>query len=106
MEKSKKSVKVSGKNAKGDSVSFEAEMLLVAVGRMPYLEGLGLEPGRHALVADDPARLAGAVADVLVDDDLARRLAAEGGRHARERFGWDDIGRRFVDALVAQTQAR
>lgn len=43
MEKGKKSVKVSGKNAKGDDVSFEAEMLLVAVGRMPYLEGLGLE---------------------------------------------------------------
>ncbi|HMO79238.1 MAG TPA: dihydrolipoyl dehydrogenase [Pyrinomonadaceae bacterium] len=43
MEKSKKGVKVSGKNAKGDDVSFEAEMLLVAVGRMPYLEGLGLE---------------------------------------------------------------
>jgi dihydrolipoamide dehydrogenase len=42
-EKSKKGVKVSGKNAKGDDVSFEAEMLLVAVGRMPYLEKLGLE---------------------------------------------------------------
>ena len=43
MEKSKKGVKVSGKNAKGDPVTLEAEMLLVAVGRMPYLEGLGLE---------------------------------------------------------------
>jgi dihydrolipoamide dehydrogenase len=43
LEKSKKGVKVSGKNAKGDDVSFEAEMLLVAVGRMPYLERLGLE---------------------------------------------------------------
>jgi dihydrolipoamide dehydrogenase len=43
MEKNKKGVKVSGKNAKGDAVSLEAEMLLVAVGRMPYLEGLGLE---------------------------------------------------------------
>ena len=43
MEKSKKGVKVSGKNAKGDDVSFEAEVLLVAVGRMPYIENLGLE---------------------------------------------------------------
>ncbi len=43
MEKSKKGVKVSGKNAKGDTVTLEAEMLLVAVGRMAYLEGLGLE---------------------------------------------------------------
>lgn len=43
MEKGKKSVKVSGKDAKGNDVSLEAEMLLVAVGRMPYLQGLGLE---------------------------------------------------------------
>jgi dihydrolipoamide dehydrogenase len=43
MTKSKSGVKVSGKNSKGADVSFEAEMLLVAVGRMPYLEGLGLE---------------------------------------------------------------
>ena len=43
MEKSKKGVKVSGKNSKGADVSFEAEMLLVAVGRMPFIEGLGLE---------------------------------------------------------------
>jgi len=43
LEKNKKGVRVSGKNAKGDDVSFEAEMLLVAVGRMPYLEKLGLD---------------------------------------------------------------
>ena len=43
LEKNKKGVKVSGKNAKGEDVSFEAEVLLVAVGRMPYIENLGLE---------------------------------------------------------------
>jgi dihydrolipoamide dehydrogenase len=43
LEKNKKGVKVSGKNAKGDTVTLEAEMLLVAVGRMPYIDGLGLE---------------------------------------------------------------
>jgi dihydrolipoamide dehydrogenase len=43
MEKGKKAVKVSGKDAKGNAVNLEAEMLLVAVGRMPYLQGLGLE---------------------------------------------------------------
>ncbi|HEY3579445.1 MAG TPA: dihydrolipoyl dehydrogenase [Pyrinomonadaceae bacterium] len=42
MEKTATGVKVSGKNAKGD-VALEAEMLLVAVGRMPYTQGLGLE---------------------------------------------------------------
>lgn len=43
MEKTKKSVKVSGKDSKGTDVNLEAEMLLVAVGRMAYLDGLGLE---------------------------------------------------------------
>ena len=37
LEKTKKSVKVSGKDAKGKDISLEAEMLLVAIGRMPYL---------------------------------------------------------------------
>jgi dihydrolipoamide dehydrogenase len=43
LEKTKKGIKVSGKNAKGDPIALEAEMLLVAVGRMPSIEGLGLE---------------------------------------------------------------
>ena len=43
MEKTPTSVKVKGKNAKGEDVTLEAEMLLVAVGRMPYTQGLGLE---------------------------------------------------------------
>ena len=43
LEKTKKSVKVSGKDSKGKDISLEAEMLLVAIGRMPYLENLGLE---------------------------------------------------------------
>jgi dihydrolipoamide dehydrogenase len=43
MEKTENSVKVSGKDSKEKEVALEAEMLLVAVGRMPYLENLGLE---------------------------------------------------------------
>ncbi len=43
LDKSKKGVKVSGKDAKGKDVLLEAEMLLVAIGRMPYIENLGLE---------------------------------------------------------------
>ncbi len=43
LTKSKSGVKATGKNDKGADVFFEAEMFLVAVGRMPYLENLGLE---------------------------------------------------------------
>ena len=43
MEKTDAGIVVVGKDAKGAEVRLEAEMFLVAVGRMPYLEGLGLE---------------------------------------------------------------
>ncbi len=43
LEKTETGVRVTGKTSKGEAVSLEAEMLLVAVGRMPYTEGLGLE---------------------------------------------------------------
>ena len=43
LEKTDNGVVVTGKTSKGEEVKLEAEMLLVAVGRMPYTEGLGLE---------------------------------------------------------------
>lgn len=43
LEKTETGVRVTGKTSKGDAVVLEAEMLLVAVGRMPFTEGLGLE---------------------------------------------------------------
>ncbi|HEY0003758.1 MAG TPA: dihydrolipoyl dehydrogenase [Pyrinomonadaceae bacterium] len=43
MEKTETGVRLTGKDAAGKEVKLEAEMLLVAVGRMPYLQGLGLE---------------------------------------------------------------
>src|SRR5688500_6075355 len=43
LEKTDSGVRVTGKTSKGEEVKLEAEMMLVAVGRMPYTEGLGLE---------------------------------------------------------------
>src|SRR2546425_683749 len=43
LEKTDTSVIVTGKTSKGEDVRLEAEMLLVAVGRMPFTQGLGLE---------------------------------------------------------------
>ncbi len=43
LEKTDSGVVVTGKTSKSEDVRLEAEMLLVAVGRMPYTEGLGLE---------------------------------------------------------------
>src|SRR5436189_3844003 len=43
LEKTDSGVIVTGKTSKGEDVKLEAEMLLVAVGRMPFTQGLGLE---------------------------------------------------------------
>ncbi|MFN2529965.1 MAG: dihydrolipoyl dehydrogenase [Pyrinomonadaceae bacterium] len=43
LEKTETGVRASGKTAKGESITLEAQMILVAVGRMPFTEGLGLE---------------------------------------------------------------
>src|SRR5207302_5297435 len=43
LEKTDTGVVVTGKTSKGEDVRLEAEMLLVAVGRMPFTQGLGLE---------------------------------------------------------------
>jgi dihydrolipoamide dehydrogenase len=43
LERTDNGLVVTGKTSKGEAVRLEAEMLLVAVGRMPYTEGLGLE---------------------------------------------------------------
>jgi glycosyltransferase involved in cell wall biosynthesis len=72
------------------------------------LEGLDVSDGVEALVADDPVSFANSVVRLLTDDELAGRLAAAGGEHARTRFSWVVVGRHFVDALQAlvQMQAR
>jgi glycosyltransferase involved in cell wall biosynthesis len=69
------------------------------VGTTVGLAGLGVVPGRHALVADDPSAFAEAVVALLADDGLATRLAAA-GRELAERFSWGAIGERFVDRLL------
>jgi len=88
MEKTKSGVKVSGKNAKGETVTLEAEMLLVAVGRMPYLEGLGLEntkvkvSDRGMVEANEYCETAEpgiyAIGDVLPTAQLAHLASDEG----------------------------
>jgi len=78
------------------------------VGTTIGLDGLAIQPGVHALLVDDAPSFAASVVDLLVDDDLAARLARAGGEHARSRFSWDAIGRQFVDTMLSllQRQAR
>jgi len=87
MEQTDTGVVVTGKNAKGEDVRLEAEMLLVAVGRMPYLEGLGIEGTkvkveRGFVQVDEFCRTGEpnvwAIGDVIATPALAHLASKEG----------------------------
>ncbi len=87
VERTDAGVRVTGKDAKGGDVSLEAEMLLVAVGRMPFIEGLGLEGTkikveRGAIQVDEFCRTGEpgvyAIGDVIPTPWLAHLASKEG----------------------------
>jgi dihydrolipoamide dehydrogenase len=87
VERTDAGVKVTGKDAKGGDVALEAEMLLVAVGRMPYLEGLGIEGTqikveRGSIQVDEFCRTGEpgvyAIGDVIPTPWLAHLASKEG----------------------------
>lgn len=99
LEKTDQGVVLNGKTSKGESVKLEAEKLLVAVGRAPYTEGLGLEGTKiklergyvqvdENLRTDEPGIYA--IGDVINTPWLAHVASKEGifvveqiaGRHA------------------------
>ena len=67
-------------------------------------EGLPVTAGRHIIIADDPARFAGAVVDLIRDDDLRRRLESEARRLVVERYDWSIVARELESALLASVQ--
>jgi glycosyltransferase involved in cell wall biosynthesis len=69
------------------------------IGTSVGLAGVGIEDGVQARVVDDAEAFAEAVAGVLRSDELAGRLGQAGRRHVETHFGWDRIGRRFVDTV-------
>jgi glycosyltransferase involved in cell wall biosynthesis len=64
------------------------------------VQGLGLEAGRHVLVADSAHEFAMATVELLGRPELRDRLASAGRRVVRERYDWRGIGRRFNDLVM------
>jgi len=54
--------------------------------------GLGLEHGVNVWIADEPAGFAAAIAILLADSELRRRIADSGRVLAEQHFGWKPIG--------------
>ena len=87
LERTADGVRVTGKTSKGEAVDLQAEMLLVAVGRMPFTEGLGLEGTqikveRGAISVDEYLRTGEpgvyAIGDVIPTPWLAHLASKEG----------------------------
>jgi glycosyltransferase involved in cell wall biosynthesis len=60
-------------------------------------EGLGLEPGVHALFGDTPETLGDAVVQVLSSPERAEGMSEAGRQFARERFSLDAVVRRTAE---------
>jgi dihydrolipoamide dehydrogenase len=100
LEKTDHGVVVTGKTSKGEPVRLEAEMLLVAVGRMPYTEGLGLE-GTKIKVEKGFIQVDGyqqtaekgvyAIGDVVPTPLLAHLASKEGIVAVEHMAGYKDV---------------
>jgi glycosyltransferase involved in cell wall biosynthesis len=60
-------------------------------------EGLAAIDGKNILIRDDPRDFAHAVAAVLDDESLRRRLGAAGRALVEQRYSWDVIGADLIE---------
>lgn len=84
-----------------ESLAARLPVVTTALGA----EGLGLEPGTHALFAETPEALGDAVAELLLEPERARRIAEAGHALASARFALDIVARRTCE-LCADAIAR
>jgi glycosyltransferase involved in cell wall biosynthesis len=70
------------------------------VGTTVGLAGLGLQPGVHAEVVDDPTQMAAAVLTLLRDRVAAEAMAAAARRHVEAHFDWRVISEAFSRTML------
>jgi len=72
-------------------------------------QGLDLKDGIDALISPLGAEFAEAICRLIEDPALRDRIADEGRKTAADRFGWDAISRRAIDAyslLIRESRAQ
>jgi len=70
-----------------EALSMAKAVVSTAVGA----EGLPVAPGRHFLLADEPAAFAEAVTSLLRDSARRRAIGAAGRRLVEERYSWSKV---------------
>jgi glycosyltransferase involved in cell wall biosynthesis len=63
-------------------------------------EGLDAVDGENILIRDDPKAFASAVAAVLEDETLQRRLGTNGRTTAERTYSWNAIGRQMIETYL------
>jgi glycosyltransferase involved in cell wall biosynthesis len=78
-----------------EALAMELPLVSTAIGA----EGLPMEHGTHALIADDAPAFAEATLALLRDPAAACAMALAGAKMVREGYGWDRVAMDFA-ALV------
>ena len=78
-----------------EALAMERPLVSTTIGA----EGLPLENGVHAVIADSADEFAAAVLDLLANPQQALALARNGASYVRANFGWDRAAERFVELL-------
>jgi sugar transferase (PEP-CTERM/EpsH1 system associated) len=85
-----------------EAMAMEKAIVSTTVGA----EGLPVRDGSELLLADTPEAFAGAVVQLLTDEDAARQLGARAAATVRSSFGWDKVAESFAkicqDALAGR----
>jgi polysaccharide biosynthesis protein PslH len=69
------------------------------IGTSIGLQGLDVSDDREVRLTDQTGAFAEALIEVLTNDQVAGRLGDAGRRHVEARFGWERIGRDYVELL-------
>jgi glycosyltransferase involved in cell wall biosynthesis len=81
----------------GEAMSLGMPMVLTSIAS----EGMHIDHGVHALVADNPEDFAANVIQLLRDDDLWLRLSSAGRQLIHDRFGVDAT-RGMIEQALSQ----
>lgn len=69
-------------------------------------EGLSVEPGKHLLIADQPAEFAQAVVRLLSNPEMRTTLGNAGRALVEEKYSWEYSGERLLQVLETHMRER